>query len=75
MAEKKELIAGAANPKRGMPTEMRVAEIGSNEKEKYTVEIGKSGTMNIPKEIRDSEIQAYPGGTTSARKEGDEKGK
>ena len=67
MAEKKELIAGAANPKNGMPKELRVAEIGANRE--YTVEIGNSGTMNIPQEIRDSEIKAYEGGTKSSRGE------
>ena len=69
MAEKKELIAGAANPKNGMPKELRVAEIGANNKGEYTVEIGNSGTMNIPQEIRDSEIKAYEGGTKSSRGE------
>lgn len=72
MAEKREvIIAGPANPKRGMPTELRAAEIGANRKGEYTVEIGNSGTMNIPQEIRDSEIRAHAGGSKSSR---DEKG-
>ena len=74
MAEKKEHVAGVANPNRGIPTKLNVAEIGANCRDKYVVEIGSCSTMKIPQEIRDSEIPTYPGGTRFAIKEGDEKG-
>ena len=69
MAEKKEHVAGVANPNRGIPTKLNVAEIGANCRDKYVVEIGSCSTMKIPQEIRDSEIKAYEGGTKSSRGE------